>query len=85
MTAAQAYSIDGAMVGSFASIAFSNAASDSWAGPGTMKISVEAHQTITSRSHLFFALKSRMSFRSASASSRLFLPLFTFLPSSRFT
>jgi len=50
-----------------------------------MKISVEAHQTITSRSHPFFALKSRMSFRIISASSILFLPVFTFVPWSRFT
>ncbi len=73
------------MVASFASMAFSNAARVWWAAPGAMKISVEAHQTMTSRSQPFFALKSRMSCRSASASSRLVLPLLTLVPSSRFT
>ena len=70
---------------SFVSIAFSNASSVQWAGPGLMKISVDAHQTITSRSQPCLALKSRMSCRSASASSRLVLPALTFLPSSRLT
>ena len=50
-----------------------------------MKISVEAHHTITSRSQPCLALKSRMSLRSASASSRLLFPVLTFVPSSRLT
>ena len=49
----------------------SKASSVQWAGPGLMKTSVEAHQTITSRLQPCFALKSRMSLRRASASSRL--------------
>ncbi len=73
------------MLGSFASIAFSKVAIVWWVGPGAMKISVEAHQTMTSRSQPCFALKSRMSFRSASASSRFVLPFLTLVPSSRFT
>ncbi len=73
------------MLGSLASIAFSNAASVWWAGPGAMKISVEAHHTITSRSQPCLALKSRMSFRSASARSFLVRPVLTFFPSSRLT
>ena len=77
--------MDGAIVGSFASIAFSKASSVQCAGPGLMKISVEAHQTMTRRLHLFLVLKSRMSLRSASARSRLLLPGFTFLPSRRLT
>ena len=68
------------MVGSFASIAFSNASSVQWAGPGLMKISVDAHQTMTRRSQLCLALKSRMSCRNASASSRLVLPGLDVLP-----
>jgi hypothetical protein len=35
--------MEGAMVWSFASIAFSNASNVQWAGPGLMKISVDAH------------------------------------------
>src|SRR3954463_13406428 len=85
MMAAEAYSIDGAMVGSLASIAFSNASRVQWLGPGLMKISVDAHQIMTRRLHLCLALKSRMSFRSASACSRLLCPGLTFFPSSRFT
>ena len=77
--------MDGAIDWSPASMARSKASRVQWAGPGLMKISVEAHHTITSRLQPCFALKSRMSFRSASASSRLLLPLLTFLPSSRFT
>ena len=77
--------MDGAIVGSFASIAFSNASSVQWLGPGLMKISVDAHQTITRRSHLCLVLNCLMSLRSASASSRLLLPGLTFLPSSRLT
>ena len=50
-----------------------------------MKISVDAHHTITRRSHLFFALKSRMSWRSCSARSRLVLPFLTFVPLMRVT
>ena len=77
--------MEGAIEGSFASMARSNASSVQCAGPGLMKISVEAHQTITRRSHPCLLLKSRMSFRSASASSRLVFPDLTFFPSSRFT
>ena len=50
-----------------------------------MKISVEAHQTMTQRATPCFALKSRMSWRRASASSRLVLPVLTFFPSRRLT
>ena len=67
------------------SIARSKASRVQCAGPGLMKISVDAHQTMTSRLQPCLALKSRMSFRSASASSRLLLPVLTFFPSSRFT
>ena len=73
------------MVASLVSIAFSNAATVWCAAPGAMKISVDAHHTITSRLQLFFALNSRMSCRSASACSRLVLPPLTLVPSSRFT
>jgi hypothetical protein len=85
ISAAQAYSIDGAIEGSLASIARSNASRVQWAGPGLMKISVEAHHTITSRLQPCRLLKSRMSWRRASASSRLVRPALTFFPSSRFT
>ena len=77
--------MDGAIEGSLASIARSNASMLWCAGPGLMKISVEAHHTTTSRSQPWRDLKSRMSFRNASARSRLVLPCLTLLPSSRLT
>ena len=77
MMQAHAYSIAGAMASSFASIARSNCSMVACCGPGLMKVSVEAHQTATTRSHPFFALKSRMSWRSCSARSRLVLPVLT--------
>ena len=80
MMHAHAYSIDGAMSSWLFSIAFSNAAIVLCTADGLMKISVDAHHTATSRSHLFFALKSRMSLRNCSARSRLVLPFLTFLP-----
>ena len=71
--------------GSFASSAFSNAATDWCAGDSVRKISVLPHQTSTSRSSLLSALNLRMSAISCSARSRLFLPFLTFGPSSRLT
>ena len=46
---------------------------------------VDAHHTMTRRSQPFFALKSRMSWRSCSARSRLVLPFLTFEPFRRVT
>ncbi len=66
--------MDGAIDTSLASIAFSKLSSVWCAGPGTMKISVEAHHTITHRATPCFFLKSRMSSRSCSARSRLVFP-----------
>src|SRR6185369_1081468 len=77
--------MDGAISSSLFSIARSNCSSVACLGPGLMKISVEAHQTMTTRSHLFFALKSRMSWRSCSARSRLVFPFLTFVPWMRVT
>ena len=85
MMAAYAYSMLGAMLSSFSCIAFSNEANVSCARPGRIKISVEPHHTITRRSAPLSVLKRRMSSRICSASSRLFLPLFTFVPSNFFT
>ena len=73
------------MDGSPASIARSNASRVQCDGPGLMKISVEAHQTMTRRLQPCLALKSRMSLRSASARSRLVFPVLTFFPSRRLT
>jgi hypothetical protein len=64
------------MAGSFASSAFSNAASDWCCGPASWYASVEAHQTITAREHLFLSMNARMSFISWLASSRL-VPVLT--------
>src|SRR5687767_15734262 len=50
-----------------------------------MKISVDAHQTMTTRSHLLRVLKSRMSWRSCSARSRLVFPFLTLSPLMRVT
>src|ERR1051325_1729578 len=61
MMHAHAYNIDGAMTSSFFSIAFSKLAIVECCGPGLMNVSVDAHQTATMRSSLFFDLKSRMS------------------------
>src|SRR5216684_42749 len=72
------------MDGSFASSAFSNAASDWCAGPGSWYASVEAHQTITAREQLFLSMKARMSCTSWLTSSRL-APVFTLRPSRRLT
>ena len=49
------------MLVSFASIAASSAARFWWAGPGSIKISVDAHQITTIRSQEFAVLNSRMS------------------------
>ena len=51
----------GAMAGWFSFIAFSNDAIVSWTGSFFRKISVEAHQIMTSRSSLCAFLKFRMS------------------------
>ena len=85
ISAAQAYNCDGAIAGSFASIPCSNASIDWCTAVGVMNTSVEAHHTITQRDAPDFCLKSRMSWRSCSARSRLFLPVLTFFPSSRLT
>src|SRR5687768_13490787 len=85
MIAAQAYSMAGEMASSLRSIAFSNCSMVACCGPALMKISVDAHHTTTRRSHLFFALKSRMSWRSCSARSRLVFPFLTFSPLMRVT
>ena len=59
------------MVGSLASIAVSNVSRSMWAGPGSMKISVEAHQIMTTRSTCLSSRKRLMSSRIASSIVRL--------------
>ncbi len=73
------------MASSFASIAVSKASIVWCTSVSSMKISVLAAQIMTSLSAPDDALNLRMSSRIASASSRLFLPCFTFVPWSRFT
>ncbi len=68
------------IAGSLASSAFSKASIDWWAAPSFMKTSVLPHQTITTRSQPLSALNLRMSARSCSARSFLFLPFFTLGP-----
>ena len=77
--------IDGGTLVSLARIAASSAATFWWAGPGSRKTSVEAHQITTIRSQEWAALKSRMSWRSASASSLLAARDLTLAPSMRRT
>ncbi len=77
--------MDGAMAGLLASMAFSKAASEACSGPGAMKISVEAHHTTTIRETPVRDLKSRMSLRSASASSRFEVAGLTLVPCNRLT
>ena len=60
----------------------SKAGTDLCTAEGLRKISVEPHQIITSRSAPDDFLKSRISWRNCSASSRLFLPFLTLGPSS---
>src|SRR5437868_14541342 len=72
------------MAGSFLSSAFSKASSDWCCGPASQYASVEAHHTVTARVHLFLSRKARMSGSIFSTRWR-FLPVFTFLPSRRFT
>jgi len=85
MIEAHAYNIAGEIASSLRSIAFSNCSSVACCDPALMYVSVDAHQTITSRSSLCFALKSRTSCRSCSARSRFVLPFFTFVPLMRVT
>ena len=73
------------MEGSFSSMAFSKDSIVSWVGPGRRKISVDPHQTMTSRSQPFSSLKFLMSSRICSAISRLSAPVFLLGPSSRVT
>jgi hypothetical protein len=77
--AAYAYSIAGETVSSFASIAASSVSTDWCAGPGSMKISVLAHQIMTTRSTFFSSRNALMSARIAFSMSRL-LPGFTCSP-----
>ena len=74
-----------AISSAFDSIACSNAAIDSCAALGVMKISVLPHQIITNLSSLCASWKARMSARTCSAISRLLAPVLTFVPISRLT
>ncbi len=85
MIAAYAYSCDGAIAGSLASIPASKASIESWQAAGRRYVSVEPHQTITARDAPESAIRRRMSSRSCSARSRLFAARLTLGPSSRFT
>ncbi len=73
------------MFSSFWVNAFSNAFTDWWAAVGSINVSVEPHQMVTSRDAPEVFLNSRMSARTCSARSILFLPFLTFGPSSFFT
>ena len=72
------------MLSSFCVIAFSNAFTDWWAAVGSRKVSVDPHQIVISRLAPEVSLKSRMSSRTCSARSILFLPFFTLGPSILF-
>ena len=60
-------------------------ASEAWTGARLRKTSVEPHQTITSRSQLFFFLNSLMSSITCAARSALFLPVLKWVAVSFFT
>ena len=70
------------MFSSLCSSPFSNAFTDACAAVGRRKISVEPHQIMMKRLAPDDFLNSRMSARTNSANSILFLPVFTLGPSS---
>src|SRR5579859_7818319 len=82
---AHAYSIEGAIAGSFFFMPSINFSGVECTSSGLMKTSVEAHQQVTSRETFFVFRKFAMSSFSCSASSYLFFAFFTYVPSSRFT
>ena len=73
------------MLSALASIAASNAATDSCSGAGVMKISVLPHQIITRRARPCSSLNPRMSARTCPARSRLVAPVLMLVPISRLT
>ena len=73
------------MVGSSASMAASKASRSAWAGPVSMKISVEPHQIMTRRSHRCSSRKAWMSARIWSSMARFEVSAMMLVPSRRFT
>src|SRR5450755_392574 len=85
VTEAHAYNIEGAIPGWFDFIASTNFSGVECTSSGFRKISVDPHQQVTIRETFFVFRKFAMSSLICSAHSYLFLPFFTFGPSSFLT